>query len=148
MIDQSSKKWPACIKPIHICGFSLVRTYSDICSITFLTSEYIQIFVRSILGHSNIVGYLFKLILWYLIITALFIAKFQITSIILVLGDWNQHNKYFRGNAQMRLSKFLVTIKNRGVEKILTAVYFLLPLFLLIPLEAFFINSFWTIYAI
>ena len=38
----------------------------------------------------------------------------------------------------MRLSKFLVTIETRGVEKILASFNFLLPLFLLIPLEAFF----------
>ena len=37
-----------------------------------------------------------------------------------------------------RLSKFLVTIKTRGVEKILASFNFLLSLFLLIPQEAFF----------
>ena len=37
-----------------------------------------------------------------------------------------------------KLSKFLVTIKTRGVEKILASFNFLLPLFLLIHLEAFF----------
>ena len=38
----------------------------------------------------------------------------------------------------MRLSKILVTIKSRGIEKILAPSYFLLPMFLPIPLELFY----------
>ena len=37
-----------------------------------------------------------------------------------------------------RHSKFRVTIKTRGVEKILAPFYFLLTVFLMIPLEAFY----------
>jgi hypothetical protein len=38
----------------------------------------------------------------------------------------------------MRLSKILVTIKTHGVGKILAPSYFLLPLFLPMPLEVFY----------
>ena len=42
----------------------------------------------------------------------------------------------------MRLSKILVTIKTLGVGKILAPSYFLLPLFLPIPLEVFLSTAF------
>ena len=42
----------------------------------------------------------------------------------------------------MRLSKILVTIKTRGVGKILAPSYFWLPLFLPIPLEVFLSTAF------
>ena len=41
-------------------------------------------------------------------------------------------------NLGKRPSKFWVTIKTRGIEKILAPFYFLPPLFLMIPLEAFY----------
>ena len=62
-------KWTVYIKHIHICGFSSVRVYSDICCqilgiqiyldiclVISLASKYIQIFVRSILGNTNMFG--------------------------------------------------------------------------------------------
>ena len=45
-----------------------------------------------------------------------------------------------------RPSKFWVTIKTRGVEKIVAPYYFLLPLFLLIPLETFYRQLYIYIY--
>ena len=48
-----------------------IQIYKDIRSVKSRTSEYIQIFVRSVLGLLNIFGYLFEPMLRYLPITAL-----------------------------------------------------------------------------
>ena len=58
---------------------------------------------------------------------------------VLKLFIWSQKSKVWSNSKwYKRFSKFLVTIKTRGVGQILASFNFLLPLFLLIPQEALF----------
>ena len=62
-------KWPSNIIGIHIYAISGERIYLDIC-FKYISSEYIRIFVRYIIWHTNIFGLLFQSILWYSLITS------------------------------------------------------------------------------